>query len=402
MQHAGTAGEGKKRGICARTRAVMRSAALLSFVLAFALGMAGCGGGGGGGGGTAASSADVAQATSLLAEAEKPVKFEAPGPPIDVGDQLKGKTYFQIVNGLEFPFTQGVVKGAKEAAALLGMNVVVTDGAGSVSQAARLIDQAVGRSVDIIAIYGFDDAALDAPISEAKNAGIPVVMVASQDQAPPTEEQKARGVEAIASFSYSGAGRDAANWMVADSGGNVSVVVFDVPDIGSAAPEKNAFVDQLKKLCPDCKSRIVDSPLAQWQSGLSSQTTSAIQRDPNVNYLFPMFDGMVFSMIPAVSRANAQDRVKITTYNASEALLQDLKDNKPPMGSDIGGSTEWCGWALMDQGVRLLLGQPPAGDVKIPNRTFTSRNTKDLDVGAGQEVLYGADFRAGYRELWGK
>ena len=282
------------------------------------------------------------------------------------------------------------------------MVVVVTDGAGSTSKAARLIDQAIGRDVDALAIYGFDDAALDAPIKEAKDAGIPVVMVASQDQAAPTAEQTERGVEAIASFSYSGAGEAAANWMVADSDGKVNVVVFDVPDIGASAAEKGAFYDQLEKLCPDCETKEVDSPLAQWQSGLPGQTTSAIQQDPNVNYLFPMYDGMVFSMIPAVNRANAQDRVKITTYNASEPLLADIKDGKPPMGSDIGGSTEWVGWALIDQGARLLLGEQPVDDVKVPNRTFTERSMRDLDPAAGQAELYGADFEAGYRELWGK
>jgi ribose transport system substrate-binding protein len=375
--------------------------ALLSVVvLAFVF--AGCGEDDDGGDGAAPSKASISQAKELLAEDEKPVEFDAPGPPIEPGGKLEGKVYFQIVNGLEFPFTQGVVKGAKEAAEELGMEVVVTDGAGSTSKAARLIDQAIGRDVDALAIYGFDDAALDAPIKEAKEAGIPVVMVASQDQAPVTDEQAERGIEGVASFSYSDAGREAANWMVADSDGEVNVVVFDVPDIGASAAEKGAFYEQLKELCPDCKTTEVDSPLAQWQSGLPGQTTSALQKDPNANYVFPMYDGMVFSMIPAINRANAQDRVKVTTYNASEPLLADLKAEKPPMGSDIGGSTEWLGWALVDQGARLLLGEDAVDDVKVPNRTFTARNMKGLDPKAGQEELYGADFRAGYMELWGR
>lgn len=380
----------------------VRRAAAIAATLLVAL-AAGCASDDSGDGGDAAADdAAVAEAKRLLAADERPVEFGAPGPPLDVGDRLEGMTYFQIVNGLEFPFTQGVVKGAREAAELLGMDIVVTDGAGSASKAARLVDQAIGRDVDALAIYGFDDAALDAPISAAEEAGIPVVMVASQDQAPPTAEQRERGVEAVASFSYSGAGRSAANWMVADSEGDVNAVVFDVPDIGAAAPERNAFLDQLEQLCPSCESTVVESPLAQWQSGLPSQTTSAIQRDPDVNYLFPMFDGMVFSMIPAVNRANAQDRVSITTYNASEPLLADIKAGNPPMGSDIGGSTEWLGWALIDQGARLLTGADPVDDVEVPNRTFTERNLADIDLDAGQVELYGADFKAGYRELWGR
>jgi ribose transport system substrate-binding protein len=375
-----------------------RSVVTLALVLAIAL-IAGCGDSDGGDGGSGASDASVTEAKRLLAQDERPAESER-GPIARVNDDMEGKTYFQIVNGLEFPFTQGVVKGAKDAAKVLGMEIVVTDGAGSTSKAARLVDQAIGRDVDLLAIYGFDDAALDAPIREAKAAGIPVVMVASQDQAPPTPEQKERGVEAIASFSYSDAGRAAANWMVADSDGDVNVVVFDVPDIGASAAEKGAFYDQLEALCPGCETTEVDSPLAQWQSGLPSQTTSAIQRDPDVNYLFPMYDGMVFSMIPAINRANAQDRVRLTTYNASEPLLADIKAGKPPMGSDIGGSTEWLGWAVVDQGVRLLLGQEPLDDVKVPNRTFTERNMRNLDPAGGQAQLYGVDFSDNYMDAW--
>lgn len=370
---------------------------IAALLIAFAV-IAGCGDDDDSGG-SGASQASVEEAKRLLAQDEKAVQAERK-PIARVNDDMEGKTYFQIVNGLEFPFTQGVVKGAKDAADVLGMEIVVTDGAGSTSKAARLVDQAIGRDVDLLAIYGFDDAALDAPIRAAKAAGIPVVMVASQDQAPPTPEQKERGVEAIASFSYSDAGRRAANWMVADSEGDVNVVVFDVPDIGASAAEKGAFYDQLEKLCPDCETTEVDSPLAQWQSGLPGQTTSAIQRDPDVNYLFPMYDGMVFSMIPAVNRANAQDRVKLTTYNASEPLLADIKAGKPPMGSDVGGSTEWLGWALVDQGARLLLGQKPLDDVGVPNRTFTERNMQNLDPAAGQEELYGTNFGGSYMDTW--
>jgi ribose transport system substrate-binding protein len=352
--------------------------------------------------GAAAGGDKVPEAREALAAAEEPVQFEAAGAPIELGDEMKGKTLFFMANGLEFPFSQGVLNGVRDAAKVVGAEVVVTDSAGSVSKASKLIDQAIGRAADVILLMGLPDSALDAPIRAAKEAGIPVIPFATQDQKPLTQEQKDRGVSAIVSFSYTGAGEAAADFMVADSDGDVNAVVFDVPDIGAAEPEKTGFINRLKELCPDCKVTEVKSPLAQWQSGLPGQVTSAIQRDPDVNYLFGLFDGMVFTMIPAVNRANAQDRVKVVTYNASEPLLKDLKADTPPMGANIGGSTEWMGWALVDQTARLVLGEPPVDDPKIPNRSFTQRNTKDLDIAGGQEELFGADFRAGYTELWGR
>jgi len=360
------------------------------------------GGGGGGGGGEGGGGADVQQAKRLVAEAEAPVEFEAPGPAVEFGDELRGKTYFQIVNGLEFPFIQGMVAGVKEAAEATGMNIVVTDGAGSTSKAARLIEQAVGREVDAIALYGFSPNALTAPIRGAKDAGIPVVVTVGQDSTAVPPELKEIGVAGIASYSYTGAGRELANYVIADSEGEAKVTIFDVPEIDASALEKGGFLEQMEKLCPDCETTTVDAPLAQWQSGLPSQTASAIQKDPNVDYLFPMFDGMVFSMIPSVNRVGAQDRVSIVSNNASQPLLKDIQSGKPPMAADVGVSTHWLGWALMDQAGRLLVGEPPVDDAKVPLRLFTEKSLRGVDLEANESTWYGdADFRGEYRRLWG-
>jgi ribose transport system substrate-binding protein len=361
---------------------------------------AGCGSDDDGGG--SAEGADVAQAKKLVAQAEAPVEFEAPGPAMDLGDQLKGKTYFQIVNGLEFPFIQGMVDGVKEAAGVTGMNVVVTDGAGSTSKAARLIEQAIGRDADAIALYGFSPNALTAPIRAAKDAGIPLIATVGQDSTAVPPDLQEIGVAGIVSYSYTDAGRELANYVVADSEGNAKTAIFDVPEIDAAALEINGFMSQLKKLCPDCETTTVKAPLAQWQSGLPSQTSSVIQKDPNINYLFPMFDGMVFSMIPSVNRVNAQDRVSIVSNNASQPLLKDIQDDKPPMAADVGVSTHWLGWGLMDQAARLLTGEEPVANAKIPIRLFTNKNTKDIDLDAEESTWYGGvDFRGDYQKLWG-
>src|SRR2546430_14402640 len=95
--------------------------------------------------GTAAASRSangVAEAKRSVAQQSKPVTWKAPGPAVDVGTQLKGKTVFFLANGLNFPFVQDMLRGVKQAAAALGMKVTTGDGAGSSAKAGQLVDQA--------------------------------------------------------------------------------------------------------------------------------------------------------------------------------------------------------------------------------------------------------------------
>jgi ribose transport system substrate-binding protein len=351
--------------------------------------------------GGAATSASVQEAKSLLAQQTAPVTWTAPGPAINVGAGLKGKTLFYIANGLSFPFSQGVVGGVRQAASILGMNVVVTDGAGVSATAGRLVDQAIGRGAAVIIIQGFIPSQLSAPIQRAKAAKIPIVLTAGQDPGAVPADQKALGISAIATFCYSCVGKAIADYVIAKSGDKSNVVVFNVPDIGSSPAELGAFKTEYARLCPGCKSTIKDAPLAQWVSGLPSLTSSTIQADPTVNYLFPLYDGMAALMKPAVRATNAAGRVKIVSYNADKPDLQAIHAGDIE-AADVGGNLAWDGFAVVDQAARVLTGAQPVANENVPNRTFDNTVVSQINLSKDEATWYGTvDFVSNYKHLWG-
>jgi ribose transport system substrate-binding protein len=355
---------------------------------------------GGGGGGTSSANAGVETAKKEVEALEAPVKFVAPGPAIPVGDKLRGKTIYVVANGLNFPFVQAMLGALKEGAAAVGAKVVAVDGAGDATKASKLVEQGVGRNVDAIIIQSFPAEQLTAALKTAKAAGIPVIELTGRDPQAPPQNLKDVGVEAIASFCYTCAGRQMAQFAVADTDGDVNAVLFDVPEIGVSKLERDGFTSELKKLCPDCKVKVVQAPLAQWNKDLPSLTTSVLQRDPNVNYLVPLYDSMVAIMEPAIAAAQATD-VKVVSYNATEPALTMLKDGKLVAG-DVGGMNAWLGWAAMDQIARLATGSEPAADTRIPHRIFTAANIDSIDLSKLETEWYGGiDLASEYKKLWG-
>jgi ribose transport system substrate-binding protein len=343
----------------------------------------------------------VAEAKRLVAQQSKPVVWKSPAPAVDVGTQLRGKTIYFLANGLNFPFVQDMLRGVKQSAAALGMKVMTADGAGSSAKAGQLVQQAVAQKVDVIIDEGFPDTQIAAPLAAAKAKGIKVLEFGNGDPRFPSAGESKRGVSAIATFCYTCAGREMVDLAIAQSNGKVNAVVYNVPGISVAESMTQAVRSEFRRLCPTCKVKVVNAPLAQWSTLLPSLTSSAIHSDPNVNYLLPLFDSMFALIRPAVIQAGGADRVKMISYNATLPGMTDLKKGNQLVAGDVGGAPAWVGWGMMDQAVRLLTGHKPVKSENIPDRTFTPQNIKSINLKLPSDRWYGVDFAKQYRKLWG-
>lgn len=347
------------------------------------------------------TNAGVEEAKALVAALEQPVTFEAPGPDMEIGDTMNGKKIYFIANGLNFPFVQSLLSGLTAAADLVGMEVVPVDGAGEAAKASTLVEQGIAQSADVIIIQSFPAEQLTASLAEAKAAGIPVIEMFGRDPELPSQELLDVGVEGIVSFCYSCAGKQMAQYAIAESDGNVNAVVINVPEIGTAAFEKEGFVTELARLCPTCKVDSADAPLAQWTDSLPKLTSSLLQADPTINYLIPLYDSMSSLMKPQVYALGMESSVKIVTYNGTIAGLQDIA-NKDIVTGDVGGMNTWIGWAAMDQILRVLSGTGAVADEKVPHRLFNASNISEIDLAADETAWYGTiDLAAEYGALWG-
>jgi ribose transport system substrate-binding protein len=378
------------------------TAFVLALIVAIAALVAGCGGDddGDSGGGSDGGSTSDAVASEL--EADMAVASRGPDlPPIEVGSEHDGQTVFYISTGLNFPFSQNLLKGVEDSAEVLGMSVKVADAKGDPAQASALIDRAVGEKSNAIILQGTDPSAVEAALSKAESAGIPVVSTAALETEITPEELGDLHVGANAAYDVTDAGQRAARFVAADSGCDANVGMIGSSTFRTSDLEIDAFESELKELCPDATTVKEDSPLPQWTTTLGSLGKSMVTSDPEMNYIFPLYDAMVISLKPALKAAGAED-VKIVSYNANLPNIEAIATKSDSEVANVGGPTEWLGWATMDQVVRLLQDEEPVADVDVPLRTFTHENIDTIDTKQPEYTWYGDfDFQSFYTDLWG-
>lgn len=352
------------------------------------------------GGGSSAGSDGVAEAKKIVAKLSQPVQWESPGPAFDAS-KAKGKTVWFVPIDLSIPFIQGIVKGMKDGLGTVGANEISCDPKGSAAVEADCIDRAVGQHADAISNSGIESARVAPQYKAAAAAGIPVFPGHTQDPGPVNTNEPNPPVVATAGQCNSCAGTAMADFVVADSDGKAHVTFLGASDSAISKPIEDAFKKEMDRLCPDCEYASKDVPIAQWASSLPTLVPSLLANDPSIDYLVPVFDGMVVPMVPGVHRANAQDKVKIVSFNGSPPVM-DLLQKGDVVAADFGGAIVWQGWGFADQAMRIMTGVKPVLDIKVPERMFTRDNIDEIDLKKPESSWYGdVDFEAKYKEMWG-
>jgi ribose transport system substrate-binding protein len=322
-------------------------------------------------------------------------QFVPPGPAFDARDALRGKRLFEIPITSEVPFVAAVEKGMKQAAAAVGAEVVVFSNQGKPSQWAQGITSAIARKADAIVLLAQDPKLIGPQIEQANGAGIPVILLRTTGEDEPCPP----GTTCIPG-PFEQAGRLEADFVVADSGGNADVLVVTSRDAPSTAPLVRGLKDEFAHRCPECELRFVDVPIADWATRLRTEVQSALVRDPNIDYVIPIYDSMSQFAVPAIVAAHRDDRVKISTFNGTPFVLRMLQE-KDVVAMDVGEDLAWIGWASMDQTFRAVADEPPVQSESTPLRVFDDGNVDETGSPPRFDKGYGDAYVEGYRKLWG-
>lgn len=389
-------------------RRLLTCAVFAFLLVAASLVLAACGGSSSSTESTEASSTEaeetgsalVEEAAETVAELEKPPPFKAPGPPIEDVASVEGKTLYWIANGLFVPFNKELLEAVQEAAKEVGLKVEVGDSGGAAAEAAKLMDQAVAQNVDIIIDEAQMVEQMTAPLKGAKEAGIPVIMGYQGDPAAVTPEQEEAGMVAGVTECYSCAGRAMANFIVADSEGEANVILFSVPEQATANIEQEGFEEEFEKLCPECAMEVTALPIGQWENG-QSVTSSALKKNPDANYLVPMYDGVETYMEPGILTASNAQNIKVVSLNASVAQMEKLAAGEI-VAAEVGFSLKQTGYAFVDQALRVLTEAEPSANSNIEPRLFTANNIAEIDVKKDESTWYEPpNIVPKFQELWG-
>lgn len=371
---------------------------LAALLAAGAMTVAACGddesetGGGNGAAATQESTAGGADAVKAacdaVTQAEAPLEFTGPEGSWDTA-AVKGKKVSWINFGTSetgIEMTAGAVEGAKE----LGYEITEFDGKFDPAEWNKGIQQAVDQKVDAIAIFAIDPNLVGESMAAAKEAGIPVIYVLGPDPVEPFGDEDA-GV----SFPFADAGTMIANFALCETEGKINgQVITDTTYPNSAAMTEAAAA--VFENCDDCKLKEANLPLATWPQRVSTTVKTAITGNPDINFVWPLYDfGAPFAS-QAIAEAGATDRVLLAAANGDDPSLELICDGGQSASAAM--PTSWLGWAAADQIGRVMSGSE-AVDQNIPIRLMT-KNSLECPVPDQDERFGGADFRAGYQALW--
>jgi ribose transport system substrate-binding protein len=346
--------------------------------------------------------AAVAAAKAELAKYSKPATFKPPGPAFNVSTASGKTVWFIEING-SYPIYAAMEGGLKQALTGVHVRLRVCDGKGTQSKYNSCIRKAVAANAGAIIFDSIYPSSIAQSLAAAKKARIPVIAGNTED---PSKHKalKTDGVSAQVPAPYALGGKLVADWVIADSMANASVLVTDTTDnANSQSIVKAGELATFRAKCPNCKVYVKKTPIADWPTRLKSLTSSTLLRHPEIKYAIAEYDAMVPFMAPAIKQIGKQDSVKIPTFNAT---LQEMKQmaNVGVISVDVGANNNYVGWAYADQALRLMTGNKPVADENVPVRVFTPANVHALTLtpkAAASGSWYGhGGYKKQYQKLW--
>jgi ribose transport system substrate-binding protein len=375
--------------------------------LATALVLAGCSSGSPGGT-TTSGDGDQSAGSDVSADVKANVEkykalptFTPPGEAIDPSS-LKGKSMF-VIPLVPNPFNQNIQDTMKSIADKVGMKFTLYPNQGKASEWVQGMNAAITAKPDVIVLSTAPDPRVLQPqLEAAKKAGIPVVVTHFYDDSspkPPACDGCAAGVTALVTAPFNVAGKAAADWIIEDSKGKGNVLVIGAADILPSPATVKVITDELGSACSGCKSTVINIPVADWNTKVQGEVQAALNKDPNINYVYPLYDAMVAGAVPAVQTVGKSGKVKVVSYNGSPYALKFIQDGDI-VAMNVGEDTVGIAYASMDQTFRVLLGKTPV-DERTPIRIWDDSNVDDAGTPPVVGKGYGTALSAGYSKLWG-
>jgi ribose transport system substrate-binding protein len=388
------------------TRSAPRSPIAAAALLAFSVA---CGGGGtGSGAGDAGTNAGVKPGVddAYLAMAKEYIaKVTAPGTPWTgptTGPQAQSrKLVVYVSSDQRNGGPQGAGDGAQEAAKVIGWDLRILDGQGSVQGRLTALNQAIALKPDAIILGNVDTLEQAPAIQKAATLGIKLVGWHAAAAPGPVQGQP---VITNVTTDPREVARAAALYAVVDSNGTASVILFK-DSITTISTAKTDTAAEVIKGCAGCKViTIDDTPMGDLANRMASLTTSLLTKYGKewtysiaVNDLY--FDFSAPSLQSAgVNAADGYPR-QISSGDGSVTAFQRIRQRRYQIAT-VAEPLRLQGWMCIDELNRAFAGQPPSGFVPPPHLFIAS----NLDRDGGQNNVYEPEngYKDIYKKIWGK
>ncbi|MHC3003044.1 sugar ABC transporter substrate-binding protein [Gordonia sp. GN26] len=328
--------------------------------------------------------------STSLGTAMEPTELISPAGPLDFSS-LEGDSIWFISSSMN-QFSTDMSAGAEEAAKAAGMKLVRFDGQGSSNRYNEGIEQAVAQQAAGILLVGIDPSLVSSALAVAGAAGIPVLNAINSDRSVPAPANMYGNL--TSDFTMDGGA--AADWMLTDSGCDVNVAIIYASQLPIWDNAAQGAKKRIEEQCSECDVTLLDIDFANVATSIGSELQSALQRNPDINYVFPVWDSAVTFVDPILATANS--KAKVVSRDGLQPNLDSIRDGGQAMTVAMP-PTGWIGWIAVDDLARAMLGKPAPG-YYIPTRVVDSSN---IGKATPEDVFPNyVDYAAEFKEAWGQ
>jgi ribose transport system substrate-binding protein len=310
----------------------------------------------------------------------------------------EGKSIVVLAADLKNGGILGVTSGVEEAAGVLGWEVRVLDGAGSIQGRTAAIGQALALKPDGLIINGFDAVEQQAALEGVASAGIPMV---SWHSGPKIGCDAPGGIFANVSTDAMTVSEVAAKWALEDGGANVGAIIFTDSTYQIAIDKANRIKETIEA-GGGTVLEYVDTPIADTSVRMGPLTTSLLQKyGDKWTHALAINDLYFDFMGPALAAAgiSSEDGPQAgSAGDGSEAAFQRIRTGNYQTIT-VAEPLNLQGWQLVDELNRAIQGQPCSGYVTSPALV-----TKEGLEKMGDSNTFDPDipYRDAYTAIWGK
>jgi ribose transport system substrate-binding protein len=290
------------------------------------------------------------------------------------------------------PFCALAGESLQEAVEAIGGKFTKLDAGTTASSAQAAASSALALKPDVV-FMTVDPSLFGDGLKQLSAAGVKVVSISIAKNATPY------GV----TFNYIGAnevendGKLLADWVIAHNGAKANTVFYGLPTFDFSNPMQQAFVNQMKTLCPSCAVRTVPIDASTIGTTAPSTVVADLQAHPTTNVA--VFVSLQIAQgLPAAMRAAGLTGITTVGRGPTPGNLQDIKDGAltAALAIDAPVST----WTAVDSAARLLEGAQPTASEQAGDLDEEFLGQKDITFNTTDGWIGYSDFTQRYATLW--
>jgi ribose transport system substrate-binding protein len=270
-----------------------------------------------------------------------------------------------VLKTLNSPFFIDMQRGAEEAAARAGIDLVVQapERELDVEKQMQIIENLVQTRVAALALVPCGSREVVPVIAKANRAGIPVIIVDEDVDPKAAAEAGIRTATYIGSDNVEG-GRVAGRFLVEATKGRARVAVLEgIPGHETGDARLRGFHEALAQ-APGV--RVVASQTANWERDQGfSVFQNMLQAHPEIDAVFAANDVMALGAVEAIAAAGRAGRIRVIGFDAVDDARKAIAEGT--MEASVAQFPAEMGRLAVESAVRLLRGEtvPPEQRTKI-------------------------------------